>query len=214
MHLQIKQENPWLHIPVREYEAHMRAPSVGQKQMLDAVFRDLLHQHPPEYLAVLGCTAGNGFDLIDWQHITRVTGFDINDAYLRLAMRRFARYSHKMEFRCCDVGSCNLGQNAFDLIHGALIFEYIPLQPAIHHIFQAMKKHGLFSAVLQMPHESLSMVSKTRYQSLEKLAGIMTLHDPDYFRRTAAESRLKEIKHRYMILESGKPFYWGLYQKI
>ena len=56
-------ENPWLSIPLADYEGHME--SVGQTGALRRVFSDLYAAVRPGRLAVLGCTTGADFDEVD-----------------------------------------------------------------------------------------------------------------------------------------------------
>jgi hypothetical protein len=57
--------NPWLTIPLADYEGHMESPDVDQSALSSDIFRAALIRHRPHALAVLGCAGGNGFDQID-----------------------------------------------------------------------------------------------------------------------------------------------------
>jgi hypothetical protein len=69
-------DNPWLTIPLSDYEAHTALPQVGQAQLLADLFAAELRA-----LAVVGrgarCAGGNGFE-----HAPSA---------LRLVVQRFAR---------------------------------------------------------------------------------------------------------------------------
>jgi hypothetical protein len=55
-------DNPWLTIPLADYEAHMALPQVGQAQLLADLFAAELRARSPASVAVLGCAGGNGFE--------------------------------------------------------------------------------------------------------------------------------------------------------
>ena len=55
-------DNPWLTIPLADYEAHMALPQVGQARLLADLFAAELRVGSPSSVAVLGCAGGNGFE--------------------------------------------------------------------------------------------------------------------------------------------------------
>lgn len=59
-------ENPWLKINSEEYEGHMSSPGVGQQQMLNKIFADVINKSSYQSIAVLGCSTGNGLE-----HLTK-----------------------------------------------------------------------------------------------------------------------------------------------
>src|SRR3989304_9695251 len=82
-------KNPWLEIPLADYEAHMNLPEVAQAKFLGDVFGDMLKRHSPRSVAILGCAGGNGFEHLFTAETTRVVGVDINPEYIEEARRRF-----------------------------------------------------------------------------------------------------------------------------
>jgi hypothetical protein len=54
--------NPWLSIPLEEYEGHMALPDLGQAKMLSNEFEELLRTYSPVSAALIGCAGGNGFE--------------------------------------------------------------------------------------------------------------------------------------------------------
>lgn len=205
--------NPWLNIPASDYEGHMSSPEVGQLQLLNGLFKTILDETAPTSLAVLGCTTGNGFEHIDFTCTARVHAIDINPDYLDIARERFAPYSPHIEWRCADIQSVVLGESQFDLIHGALIFEYIDPAVTLPNIAAALKERGVVSVVLQLPGNDLPPVSQTPYKSLEQLAPIMNLLDGTTFTDLAFRSGLVEQKGEIIRLQSGKEFFYGTYGK-
>ena len=82
-------KNPWLDIPLSDYEGHMALPEVAQAQLLADVFAAQLEINKPRSLAMLGCAGGNGFERIDPEVTRRVVGVDLNGRYLHEVCARF-----------------------------------------------------------------------------------------------------------------------------
>lgn len=80
--------NPWLEIPLADYEGHMALPEVAQAAYLADTLERLVKDHAPQSVAVIGCAGGNGFDRLARTKVPRVVGADINPAYLAEAKRR------------------------------------------------------------------------------------------------------------------------------
>ena len=83
--------NPWLTVPLSEYEQHMRSVEVQQLGALSNLFAEAIGRCRPLSIAVLGIAGGNGLDHIDSSITVRVVGLDLNPLYLE-AVRQ--RYSH------------------------------------------------------------------------------------------------------------------------
>jgi hypothetical protein len=52
--------NPWLDIPLTDYEGHMSLPSVDQARFLADRFGELVERYTPKSIAIIGCAGGNG----------------------------------------------------------------------------------------------------------------------------------------------------------
>ena len=74
--------NPWLTIPLEDYEGHMAMPDVGQAKMLANEFEELLKTYAPTSAALIGCAGGNGFEEAIKAGVTRLVGLDINPTYI------------------------------------------------------------------------------------------------------------------------------------
>jgi SAM-dependent methyltransferase len=83
--------NPWLRIPLEDYEGHMSLPSIRQAQMLADQFERLLVRHRPTSVAIVGCAGGNGLERIEAGQVRRVVGIDINPEFIEAARARHAR---------------------------------------------------------------------------------------------------------------------------
>lgn len=123
-----KTQNPWLQIPAEDYEGHMSASNVDQLQMLNKIFADVLNDFDPKTTAVLGCTTGNGFEHLINKNIERIIGVDINHEYLAICKNRFEKSLPQLELICADLNETDFPDSSFDLIHAALVFEYVEVE--------------------------------------------------------------------------------------
>jgi trans-aconitate methyltransferase len=205
--------NPWLEIPAADYEGHMGSPQVGQLQMLNKRLGEVVASTRPEEAAVLGCTTGNGFEHFDPQVTRTLLGVDINREYLAIARQRFNGYGPGLELLCADLNDWGFGGRRFDLVHAALVFEYVDAVRLLKQIAFGLKPAGALSVVLQLPVEGLPTVSHTRYTSLEKLNPLFHHFQPDEFRTLAGQAGFAETQGIIHTLPSGKQFYFGLYLK-
>src|SRR5258708_20737207 len=95
--------NPWLSIPLEDYEGHMASAGVQQLGVLSELFKRALDRCLPESVAVLGVAGGNGLEQINCAATKRIVGVDINQRYLDKAQRRFGNLAG-LELASCD---CN-----------------------------------------------------------------------------------------------------------
>jgi ubiquinone/menaquinone biosynthesis C-methylase UbiE len=204
--------NPWLSIPAREYEGHMGSPSVGQLRFLSDVFARLLVELEPESLAVLGCATGNGFEHIRPDRTRRVVGIDINSEYLEVSRMRFADRIPGLELICSDIASCELQRESMDLVHAALVLEYVDPATVVEKASRWLRPGGVLSVVLQLPGESRDKVSETPFASLKSLESVMELVDPMRLQELAWKCGLSDSRSNTVSLESGKSFFMGMYR--
>lgn len=206
--------NPWLQIPSNEYEEHMSAPGVQQLQVLNEIFRKVLDQFNPRSLCILGCTNGNGFEHLIGRDVETILGVDINYRYLAECRAWFAEELPSMELLCADIDNLELQEKSFNLVHAALIFEYIDIEYALKRISNWLKSGGIFSVVLQLPSESSGPVSETEYESIKKLSTVIKLVDLKEFVSFAEKNGLNEIYSSYVPLQKGKKFFVGYFKKM
>ena len=81
--------NPWLSIPLEDYEGHMGSAEVQHFGALSELFKRALDHCLPESVAVLGIAGGNGLEQIDSSITKRIVGVDVNQQYLDQVRRRF-----------------------------------------------------------------------------------------------------------------------------
>lgn len=73
--------NPWLQIPLSDYETHMALPHVRQAELLSSIFGSALDTYAPRSIALLGCAGGNGLEQLEGRELGRVVAVDINPVY-------------------------------------------------------------------------------------------------------------------------------------
>ncbi len=207
--------NPWLSIPAADYEGHMGAAGVGQLAPLAEIFARVYAAVRPASVAVLGCATGNGLEAIDPALTPRIVGVDINPEYLAVARRRHARLGAALDLRCADLFACDLGAEAFALVHAALIFEHLDPTALAARIAGWLAPGGTCAVVLQLARGdgTAAAVSPTGYTSLQSLSGTMRLLAPEALRRSFAPHGLDESRAWEVPLPDGKAFHVGLYRR-
>jgi len=203
--------NPWLDIPAVEYEAHMSSPEVGQLQFLSEVMGKVLRELRPKSLCVLGCTTGNGFEHIDPEITSRVVGVDINSTYLDILKARWSGRLPGLELIGADIASCEIAPASLDLIHCALVFEYVQPAVVLPKVTAWLRPGGVACCVLQLPSEH-GPVTETGFTSLRRLEPMMKLVDPVSLKALARDLGLCEIRSWTETLPAGKAFFVGLFR--
>lgn len=123
--------NPWLTIPLEDYEGHMAMPDVGQAEMLANEFEDLLKTYAPSSAALIGCAGGNGFEKAAEAGVTRLVGLDLNPAYIAAATARYAGRMIGLELHCADIEGEMPKLQPVHMVYAALVFEYVDIGKAL-----------------------------------------------------------------------------------
>lgn len=206
-------KNPWLQISSEDYAGHMSAPSVMQLQMLDEIFENVLNEFSPSSICILGCTAGNGFQHLIGREFDRVVGVDINPEYVGECRNWFVQDVQNMQLICADLNELELINPTFDLIHAALIFEYVDVDRLLSKISEWLRPEGILSVVLQMPSETSSTVSESPYQSVKMLTPFIKLVDAEEFKKKAETNGLMLTQETEIKLSTGKLFTKAYFKK-
>ena len=199
-------KNPWLDIPLTDYVGHMSSPQVGQHQVLNALLKEALTRARPRSVLVLGCSTGNGLEHVEPGVTSRVVAVDLNPAYLEQLAERFPTPPFELQARCADVAQCSFEREAFDLVHAALILEYVDWTRVLPRVAEAMRPRGVLSVVLQRPSQSTPAVTPTPFTRLRSLESIFGFVDPDVLVTTATALGLHLESRRTQTLESSKAF--------
>lgn len=203
--------NPWLEVPLSDYEGHMSLPTIAQAEMLAAQFSDVLRRFLPESVAVIGCAGGNGFDRIP-SETKRVVGVDINPSYIASASSRYLGSIPGLEFHVADIQSAPLAFGPVDLIYAALVFEYVSLPAALSNLSRVCRPGGRLVSVLQQPSPDVHAVSASPYRNVQVLAPIMRLVPPAEFAECAASSGFALESEKTLVLKTGKEFIIQVYR--
>lgn len=197
--------NPWLGIPLSDYEAHMSLPTVDQADMLAAHFSAVLRRFSPESVAVIGCAGGNGFDGIP-SATRRVVGVDINPGYIASASSRYLGRVPGLEFHVVDIQAGPLPFDSVDLVYAALVFEYVSLPKTLENLSRVCRPGGRLVSMLQRPSEDMHAVSPSPYRSLQALVPLMRLVPPTELAECAASCGFTLKSEKTLVLKSGKEF--------
>ncbi|MFZ5517058.1 MAG: class I SAM-dependent methyltransferase [Candidatus Zhuqueibacterota bacterium] len=199
-------QNPWLKIPLSDYEAHMALPTVGQLELLAEAFAATLARRPSQSVALLGCAGGNGLDRIHPNSLKRVVGVDINPDYVSRVRERYGRIAPSLELFVGDLERDTFDFAPVDLVFAALIFEYVAAEPALDRIRAMLTMDGLLVVILQLPSSESGPVTASPYASLASLTPWMKLAPPEDFIRQAKESGFTLVGQETLQARGGKKF--------
>ena len=198
--------NPWLDITEDDYVGHMSSPAVNQRPVLSRLLRDALASTQPRAVLVLGCSTGNGLEHVDATVTQRVTGVDVNPAYLERVVERFSNAGFVLDVQCADLVEYRFESETFDLVHAGLVFEYVEWCPLLPRLVEALRPQGTLSVVLQRPSVSSPAVTLTEFTSLRSLASMFHFVEPDALVSRAREVGLALEYRRTEPLSSEKAF--------
>jgi SAM-dependent methyltransferase len=199
--------NPWLEIPLEDYEGHMSLPSIGQAQMLAEHFDSLIRQHSPASVAVIGCAGGNGLERIAPGTLDRIVAVDINPGYIAETGIRHSRRLQGLELYCADAASDSMQFAPVDLIYAALLFEYVEAAAVMRSLKRHCRPGGILATVLQSPHAAQQPISPSPYTTLSSLTPRMRLLAPEELCRYAAAAGFVIADAAAIELPSGKRFW-------
>lgn len=204
--------NPWLDIPLDDYEGHMSSAGVEQLAALAELFKCALDHCRPESVAVLGVAGGNGLEHIDCSITKRIAGLDINARYLEEVQRRFGTLAG-LELHCRDLAEEDFSLPPVAMAHAALIFEHAGLGAALENALSTVAPGGTLSVVLQLPSEEKPGVASTGYRSMQTLKHDFTLIDPSEFQRLLGRKGFELVKEEKRALPGGKAFWLGVFSR-
>src|SRR5690242_12987238 len=198
--------NPWLDIPLADYEAHMALPTVDQAQLIAHELEVLVGSHSPRSIAVIGCAGGNGFDCAAGSGVSRLVGVDINPQYIERARERYEGRIPGLELHIADIQACRSLFEPVDLIYVALVLEYAELDRVMGVLGSHCNSNGILAVLSQLPHEKMANVSPSPYTSLQLLAPGMRLISQEELRRQAEHAGFAPLHSRTAIATGGKRF--------
>jgi len=199
-------ENPWLSIPLAEYEGHMALPEVGQAEMLAGELEFAVRQYSPNSVAVIGCAGGNGLDRLVESGIERIVGIDINPAYVQTVRRRFRSRIPGLELHVADIQSMLPQIAPVDLIFAALILEYVDVPMTMRSFQNLCAPDGALVVILQAASPNVEKTSPSPYKSIQLLAPAMRPLDQGDVQERAVAAGFSLASSRVVSLRSGKDF--------
>jgi SAM-dependent methyltransferase len=205
--------NPWLALPLEDYEGHMGSEAVGQLQPLADLFGEALARLRPRSVAVLGVAGGNGLEHVDATITTRVVGIDVNAAYLDATRQRFPEL-RGLELHCADLQHDLLDVAPVSLVHAALVFEHAGTARCLDNAVSLVSAGGHLSVVLQLPSDQHAGVTPTAFASMATLADDFALVDPHQLRRVLAQRGLRLTHQARLTLSTGKAFWSGYFERV
>lgn len=168
-------DNPWNHIPLEAYEAHMSQASVGQLQTLDRMMDGQFRRTPARTAVIFGVAGGNGVRHLG--PVRKVYGVDVNPEYLSACRRRLALLGGRFETVLADVTDPDCVLPEAELVIANLFVEYVGCAAFV----RAVEKTGArwVSVGLQLDGGA-GFVSPSPYaQVFEGLSAVHASMDPE-----------------------------------
>jgi SAM-dependent methyltransferase len=205
--------NPWLSVPLSDYEGHMSSPAVRQLAALSALFGRALEYCRPASVAVLGVAGGNGLERIDCRVTRHVVGVDIHAEYLDAVRNRFAALQG-LELHCADLARDEACISPVSLAHAALLFEHAGTAGALEQAVRAVAPGGHLSVVLQLPGMEQPEIGATPFPAIQNLKEHFTLIDPARFKRLLEARGFSLAEQDCRIVPGGKALWLGVFARI
>jgi hypothetical protein len=197
--------NPWLNVPLADYEGHMALPGIYQAQLLSDIFADVLAKFSPCSVAIIGCAGGNGFDRIS-PAIARVVGVDLNPHFVAETEARFGSQIEHLELMVGDIQSHEVWFAPVDLIFLGLILEYVNVESVMARMPSMLTARGHIVTVLQLPNASHQQVSPSPFKSVSPVGEIMHLVPPARLRECVEAEGYIQLESRVVVSQGGKAF--------
>ena len=197
--------NPWLVVPLADYEGHMALPGIEQAQLLSDIFSGVLEQFSPRSVAVIGCAGGNGFDRIP-SSISRVVGVDLNPHFIAETETRFRGRLKNLELVVGDIQSHEVSFAPVDLMFLGLVLEYVDVETVIARTPSMLTANGHLATVLQLPSVSHRQVSPSPFPTVQALGELAHLVPPSRLQNAAETQGYVQLESRNVASKGGKQF--------
>jgi hypothetical protein len=204
--------NPWLNIPLTDYEGHMRSDEIQQLDALSELFAAALERCQPASVAVLGVGGGNGLDRIDSRVTKRVVGLDLNPHYLTEARKRYGGTCN-LSLHCVDLAEERVELEPVHLVHAALIFEHAGIDRCLENAVSLVNDGGALYAVLQLPSQAEQEIGSSNYSSMLTLKNNFALVDPNSLQRKLAREGFRMVHEVLRPVPAGKRLWMGVFER-
>lgn len=201
--------NPWTVVPAADYERHMGPDGVDQLAPLSSIFQEVYLAAQPDRVLLLGCATGNGLEHVNPAVTQNVVGVDVNLQYLGIARQRFMHLGPKLELFCSEAEKFRTQPGTFDLVHAALIFEYLYPEVLVRRISEWIAPGGTCSVVLQLPGGDGAPAAPTKTMQIIEKA--MKLVAPEELTRLFEHYGLTRKRAKTIPLKHGKSFWAGIF---
>ncbi len=202
--------NPWSVVQAADYERHMGPEGVDQLGPLSSLFQEVVLAAQPDRLLLVGCATGNGLEHVDPSVTRRVVGVDVNLQYLGIARQRFFHLGPRLELYNSDILAFRSPPAAFDLVHAALVFEYLHPEVLVRRASEWLADKGTFSVVLQLPGGE---APEAPSRALQLIAKAMRLVPPEELTRLCEHYGLGLRRRKEVPLRHGKRFWHGVFAR-
>lgn len=206
--------NPWLAVPLDDYEGHMGPDGVAQLDALAELFECALRRLRPESAAILGVAGGNGLDRISPDVTTRVCGVDVNPLYLEAVRRRYGSRLPGLELDCVDLAREPVHREPAGLVHAALIFEHAGVDGCLRHAVRLVAACGSLSVVLQLESPGAPAVGATSFRSVQGLSQDFHLVAPAQLVEALAAYSFRLAWETLRPVSGGKAFWMGVFKRL
>jgi SAM-dependent methyltransferase len=196
--------NPWTIVPAADYERHMGPEGVDQLAPLSGLFQEAYLGAQPDRLLVVGSATGNGLEHVEPAVTRRIVALDVNLQYLGVCRQRFFHLGPRLELFCTSAAAWRAPPRSFDLIHAALIFEYLHPEPLVAQLAGWLAEGGVVSVVLQLPGGEAPAPG---LKALEIILRAQKLVAPEELTALFAAHGLKPRRARTVPLKFGKSFW-------
>jgi 2-polyprenyl-3-methyl-5-hydroxy-6-metoxy-1,4-benzoquinol methylase len=195
--------NPWLDIPLEDYERQMAHYLVGQSTLLNDLTKKYLDEIKPDIAIFLGVAGGNGLEHID-NNITRaVYGIDINPEYLNTASKRYQPSIASLKLLNLDIVQHSETICRADFVWAALVLEYTGVDKVLEFSTNNMRKGGHLVVSIQS-NNNKQTVSPTGIESVKKAREIFSIVNPETLLSEAAEKEYRLMGKEENTLTNGK----------
>ena len=135
---------------------------------------------------------------------------DVNLQYLGIARQRFFHLGPRLELYNADIAAFRSPPAAFDLVHAALVLEYLHPEVLVRRVSEWLAEKGTFSVVLQLPGGVAPPAPSRALQLIEKA---MRLVPPEELTRLCEHYGLGLRRQKEVPLKHGKRFWLGVYAR-
>jgi hypothetical protein len=195
--------NPWMEIPIDDYEQHMSHSSVGQSSLLSSLTKKYLTKIKPATCLFIGIAGGNGLEHIDNNISKNVIGIDINQKYLDVSFKRYHDRIDSLQLLELDITKNTNRICSADFVWAALVLEYAGIDKCLEFSKNNILPGGHFIATIQS-NNNLQSVSPTGIESVKKAGLIFNSIEPSKMLDKAKETGFTYISSEENELPNGK----------